>query len=198
MIAGRLVYLRALDRDDIVQVAKWRNSPNVYNHLVEREPISISRQIRWFEELSDRTTVRWYVICTHADQAIGVVSLDPIDWRNRHAEWAFYIGETSYRGRGHGVEAEFLLLKHAFSQLNLERLYCKVLADQQDVISLHRRFNFRHEGTLRSHVYCEGEYRDLIIMGIMREEFLAVMNEIDSVIQQVSHRRAPTGGVIEQ
>ena len=188
MIVGKIVYLRAMDRDDLALVVQWRNSPEVYNHLIEREPISMSRQIRWFEGLMNRDNVYSYIICTHSDKPIGVISLDPIDWRNRNAEWGFYLAEVSYRGRGHGVEAEYLLLKHAFLHLNLERLYCKVLANHHDVIALHQRFNFQREGTLRRHVYCDGGYQDLMLMGLMRDEFLEVVNQIEEVIEKVASR----------
>jgi RimJ/RimL family protein N-acetyltransferase len=64
-----------------------------------------------------------------------------------------------------------LLLRHAFLDLNLNRVGLEVLADNEQAIRLYERVGFRTEGRLRSHVCKEGRFKDVLVMGILRAEF---------------------------
>ena len=91
MIVGSLILLRPVERHDLPVIAKWRNSPEVYEFLFEREPISLAHQERWFENLVSSNDRFCFVIETRDGKSIGLASVFGIDWRNRHAEWGFYI-----------------------------------------------------------------------------------------------------------
>ena len=54
---------------------------------------------------------------------IGNITLHQIDWRNRHAEIGIFIGDKNARGKGYASESIKLIAEHAFSRLNLRKLY---------------------------------------------------------------------------
>ena len=81
------------------------------------------------------------------------------------------IGDKRNYDKGYGTEATKLMLNHAFNNLNLNRIYLKVLEDNPRAIKIYDKCGFKKEGVLRSAVYKNGSYKNLIIMSILKEEF---------------------------
>ena len=192
MIPGSMIRLRPVEREDLPIIAKWRTSPEVYEYLFEQDPISQERQERWFEQIENSRDRYQFVIETLEGSPIGLVSLFDLDLRNGRAEWGFYIGDMRYRMGGYAVEAELLLLRYAFLYLNLHRVYCQSFAFNQKVLELHKRFGFLEEGRLREHVYHNGRYEDVVIMGVTKEEFQERESYLDGVLSQLANRTSDT------
>ena len=79
----------------------------------------------------------------------------------------------------HGTEAIGLLLQYAFSQMNLNRVYLRVCADNERAVRCYEKCGFREEGRFREHVYLDGQYRDVLQMAILQREFEAMKTEKD-------------------
>lgn len=188
MIVGYLTRLRGVERDDLLLLSKWRNSPEVYEFLFERDPVSCAQQERWFSLLLEKNDRRCFIIETRGAHAMGFIQLFRIDWRNRNADWGFYIGESEYRMGGYAAEAEFLLLRYAFRHLNLHRVYCETFAFNVKVLSMHRRFGFVEEGRLREHIYRDGRYEDVVITGLTEHEFCVVERQMEALFRRLSER----------
>jgi diamine N-acetyltransferase len=77
-----------------------------------------------------------------------------------------FIGETQHQSQGYGQQALRLILRHAFHDLGLHRLYLTVLDDNARAIRVYEKCGFRVEGRLRQHAYKRGQFRDLVLMGI--------------------------------
>lgn len=146
MLIGRRVRFRAVEEEDLSKIVKWRNSPQIYDFFFEYEPLSLIKQKIWFEKHLQTPTEKLFIISSLEGEAIGTVGFTHIDLRNRKAEWGrFLIGEEKFLKKGYGPEVEFLILEYAFEHLNLNRLYCEVLATNPTVISLHKKFGFKEE-----------------------------------------------------
>ena len=74
-------------------------------------------------------------------------------------------------GKGYGTEAVRLALKFAFDYLNLERVALSVQANNPRAIRAYEKAGFVREGLLRRDAYRNGEYIDVVQMGVLREEF---------------------------
>lgn len=66
---------------------------------------------------------------------------------------------------------EFLMLEHAFGELQLNKLFCEVLAFNTAVIQLHQKFGFRIEGILRGQHKVDANYVDIVRLGIFASEW---------------------------
>jgi len=73
--------------------------------------------------------------------------------------------------RGYGQDAIRTLLGFAFGEMNLNRVSLHVLTDHTRAINTYRECGFVEEGRLREAVYAEGQYHDLLVMSILRQEF---------------------------
>lgn len=169
-----MIYLREICRQDIPEINEWRNSRELFNSLgnVFRH-INIETDESWYSSyLQNRgNNVRCAICLSSTNEIIGVVYLLHIDYVSGSAEFAIMIGKMENQGKGIGHLATVQMLKHAFQDLNLHRVYLSVLAGNQRAINMYRKNGFKEEGTLRKAVYKNGEYHDVIVMGLLREEF---------------------------
>jgi UDP-4-amino-4,6-dideoxy-N-acetyl-beta-L-altrosamine N-acetyltransferase len=176
MLRGNLVNLVALEATRLEVVRKWRTSPDVYEYLFDFQFISPEQQKNWYEKTLSDPGRQLLLIEDQQANPLGLVQLARIDFRNRSAEWGFFIGNTESRYGGHAAETEFLVLKYAFDYLNLNKLYCFTFAFNQKVLSVHSRFGFQTEGVLKEHIYHRGKYEDVVIMSIFRHNYQGVQD----------------------
>ena len=91
---------------------------------------------------------------------------------HRTAELQIRIGEGAERGAGRGSEAVVLLLNFGFRDLNLNRIFLHVFANNEPALRMYEKVGFTREGVLRRAAYIDGSYVDIVVMGILREEHL--------------------------
>lgn len=170
MMQGKRVKLRplsALDTDDIV---RWRSMPEILAQMFADEPPTRARHLGWLASIQARGDRQEFVIVESAiDRAIGTVGLG-IDGKNHRAEFGILIGEPDARGKGYAHEAGDLILRYAFDDLKLHRVYLQVFADNRVAIQLYEALGFCREGTLRQHVLKRGVFQDVLIMAIVQSD----------------------------
>jgi ribosomal-protein-alanine N-acetyltransferase len=89
---------------------------------------------------------------------------------DQRAELGYWIG-MPYWGRGYATEAARAVVGWAFRELGLERVHaCHAAANPASGAVL-RKLGMRPEGTQRRHFVKWGQADDLMLWGILREEF---------------------------
>ena len=78
------------------------------------------------------------------------------------------IGGKDCWGRGYGTDAIRALLRFAFREMNLNRVWLTTGENNPRALACYRKCGFREEGRLRQDRYLEGRYWDTILMGILR------------------------------
>lgn len=174
MIRGSRVTLRALEEGDLERCWQWINDAEVTRYLgMLGVPVSLTQEREWLEGAVRHRD--GYIMAIVADDGthIGNIELHKPDWANRHASLGIMIGNKEYWGRGYGREAIQLLLGFAFRELGLNLVWLTVLDFNARAIRCYERVGFSHEGRQRQRVFREGEYHDLLLMSITREEYEA-------------------------
>jgi RimJ/RimL family protein N-acetyltransferase len=105
------------------------------------------------------------------DRAIGHVGLYKLNHRIRSAEFAIVIGDKTAWGKGLGRAMTRFALEYGFDELNLRRIYLEVLATNERAVKLYRSLGFVEEGRLRQATWKSGKYVDVLIMGLLIEEY---------------------------
>jgi RimJ/RimL family protein N-acetyltransferase len=171
MIEGLKTHLRRIERTDIPTFVRWFSDPEVREFLLINRPISIAEEELWFErQLKDQDS-ELFAIETHDGRHIGNIGLHSLDWVHRSAELGIVIGERECWGQGYGSDAIRTLLRFAFDELNLHRVYLKVYEDNTRGIRAYEKCGFQCEGRLREAVYRKGRYYDELILSVLRHEF---------------------------
>ncbi len=126
----------------------------------------------WIEHhRQQKDEVLWVIAEGETDACLGHVGLYKVDHRTGTAEFAILLGERSRHGKGIGTACTAFACEYGFRQLNLRRIYLEVLADNERAASLYRKLGFKDEGRLREHQYKDGRYVDVLVMGLLRDEF---------------------------
>lgn len=162
---------RPIERADIKQLRLWRNSPDIRVRCREYRLLSVEDQTKWFESLLNDRSV--YMLAVEAEsKLIGVCGLTGINWVNSTAELSIYIGpeEERHKGYGRGIVNE--LLRIAFMELNLNRVWLECYEFNRPGLELFESCGFIREGILRDHVFKDGKYRSSVMMGISRKEWI--------------------------
>ncbi len=102
---------------------------------------------------------------------IGIVSLINMDYKNRNAECIIDIGEKEYWGQGYGSKGLKLLLDFVFYEINLHRVSLKVFSFNDRAIRLYNRIGFQEEGKSRQSLFRNGDWHDIIHMGLLQKEY---------------------------
>jgi len=182
--SGFLISFVPVKEEHLKQMVKWRNNPNVSGMLFDRGKFTLSKQKKWFEKSKKDTTRKQFIIIENkTKKPIGAINLMNIDYANLHCDWGYYIGETEYRMGGFAIEAEYMILKFAFEQLGMNKVYCQTFAYNTKVISTHSKFGFVVEGTLRQHYKEYDSFTDVILMSILKSEFNNSAEEIEKLLE---------------
>lgn len=173
------VYFRALEIEDHKTIYKWRQDP-VYKKGVmsHHRYTNLDTEKKWIESAIEKhekgEEVRLALIEKSTDKIIGLFSLTEIDYFNKNAKFHWLIGEADKRGKGYTIEGAIKFIHHAFSQLGLIRVWGHVLKDNENVLSfMSKRYSkvIQKEGVLRKAIFKDGEFKDLIIMAVLKEDF---------------------------
>jgi RimJ/RimL family protein N-acetyltransferase len=113
-----------------------------------------------------------YIITDEYESFIGIIELFDISWKNRRGELSICIS-PSYRGRGFAYKALKLILCLGFQELELNRIWLRVLENNPKAISLYEKAGFIREGVCREESLRKGRFLSQIQMSILRTEWLS-------------------------
>lgn len=166
--------LREISKDDLRAINAWRNDDEIIN-LLGCNFLYISEEIdeKWYQNyLNNRDkNVRLSIIESDKNHLIGNVYLTNIQSINRSAEFSIVISNKNYWSRGIGEMVCREIIKHAFIDLNLNRIYLYVLEQNARAIRMYEKVGFLVEGKLEDAVYKNGSYHNTIMMAILRKNY---------------------------
>lgn len=150
-----------------------------YHRLANSDPMRLwseSKYRHWGEERvekgPDDAYFRFAIRALPEDRLIGDTMIR-VKWPNADGIFGIAIGDRKYWGRGYGTEATNLMLRFAFTELNLRRLTLGADATNTRAIRSYEKSGFLREGVVRGETLREGRRVDSILMGILREEWEA-------------------------
>lgn len=171
---GKKIYLRAPVVEDVTgNWYQWLSDPEITAFLAERWwPNTIESQRIFFDSIKDSKDRLVLAVCdVKTDRHIGVCSLSSISWVHRNADVALIIGDKNYRNGAYAIETYSLLLQIAFNRLNLLNLRSTHMSSNPYTPLLERMFGFTEAGRLSRFLFSKGEYVDLVITQLNRQDW---------------------------
>jgi RimJ/RimL family protein N-acetyltransferase len=174
MLKGKRVVLRAMERSDLPLVHAFNNDLAVElagggDHPM---PQSMSRLEAEFDQRAGgggRDGESFAIVAE--GNFIGSCALFNFDNLAQTAELGIGIGNKLYWGKGYGREAIALLVDYGFRYRNLHKVHLRVHGLNERAQRAYKAVGFVEEGRLRAHVYSNGDYDDLVLMGVLRSEW---------------------------
>jgi RimJ/RimL family protein N-acetyltransferase len=170
----RRIKLRALTSTDLDKTFKWNNQDDI-SDLYLGHPFPVNPEIEkcWYDKIltSNFPTTVFGIELVENNLLLGISLLKNINLINRSAEFAIYIGDKEYRGKGLSKEATLETLTFGFHKLGLNRIYLKVLEENEAAINLYLSTGFKQEGVLRKNVFKNNQFKSDLVMAILKDEF---------------------------
>ncbi len=171
-IMGEKLFLRALEKSDINDnYLMWINDPEVTKYMVTGSfPSNMEMLEEYYINMTKSTNhVILAIVDIETVKHVGNITLNNINWITRKAILGLMIGEKQFWGKGYGSEATNLVVRYAFDQLNLRRLWLGCYANHKSAIRVYEKAGFIIEGELKDEYYSDGKFHNMLIMGITRE-----------------------------
>lgn len=177
-IKGKFVTLRAIEKDDLELMRKMMNDPEIENLVVGWAfPVSKYQQNQWYENnINNNNNIR-FIIETPDDGAVGLATLTDIDWKNRKAYHGIKLANQRNRTKGIGTDTVMAIMRYAFNELQLNRLDGNWFEANTASQNLYIKCGWKIEGKQRKSIYKNGEYRDLVVVGVLKEDYENLIKE---------------------
>lgn len=179
MIKDKDILLRPLRREDVQKINSWRNDLSLIKMTQGlRFPKPKELDEDWINNtLLDKSNKNiYFAIEVDNDkerEMIGVVQLTQIDYTSRTAVLGIMLGDPKNQGKGYGFIIYNNILEYAFSCLNIRKIISYVVSYNDRSFSLYNKIQgFEEEGVLRKHFYFDGEYHDVCILSIFKDDFV--------------------------
>lgn len=164
------IYLRGMTYDDTEKIVEWRNSDSVRRRFIYQGLFTKESHENWIRTMVETGKVVQMIICeVGTGKPVGSVYVRDIDKIHQKAEYGIFIGEKDARGKGYGTAAAKLMVRYCFEELALHRLFLRVYAENERAIRSYEKAGFVKEAHLREDVYIDGEYKDIVLMGILNK-----------------------------
>jgi RimJ/RimL family protein N-acetyltransferase len=174
MLQGVRVLLRSISRDDLPKLWAFNNDLAVELAGGGDPPLpqSLARLQAEFDQEAAKGGRDATKFTIEVDgKCIGSCALFNANATAQTCELGIGIGDKDYWGRGYGRESIRLLLRYAFRYLNCRKVWLRVHGANERAVRAYLACGFVEEGRQRAHVWSNGAYDDLLLMGIHREEW---------------------------
>jgi RimJ/RimL family protein N-acetyltransferase len=171
MLRGSRVLLRPVEKRDItIYYDIWSNEdvrrldgsftlPPSKEYIIENFNRLLNLEKKYLSIINEKGVLVGYITFEGARDCCNVYSLGITIGRN-------------YWSRGYGEESIRTLLKYLFMNKGAERVELEVLEFNERAIKCYTKCGFVQEGVKRNRIFSDGRYVNLIIMGILKEEYV--------------------------
>jgi RimJ/RimL family protein N-acetyltransferase len=179
LFQGELVRLGAADAKRDAELIAKASRDAEFSRLLDSDPaVPVSAkalEAEMEEDLEERDSITFVVHTLDGDKAIGFVSLNAISWNNRDAWVGIGLWDADYRGKGYGTDAMRLVLRYAFTELNLHRVTLGVFEYNPRAQRSYQKAGFTLEGRVRQELNRNGQRWDgLLARGVAGKAALSV------------------------
>ncbi|SDQ41383.1 GNAT family N-acetyltransferase [Natronobacterium texcoconense] len=171
---GERITLRTLESEDVDVLQHGAGDPEI-RHLTGNSKVRSRDEL---EKTLEDDNVTILLVClddpgepgpvdTDDVRRVGVVSVS--EW-TRNPRVGFWL-RSGVQGEGYGREAAALLVDYVFRSYDTPTVKAKAFEHNEASRGLLESLGFEQEGRLRMNAFVDGEYRDGILYGILREEW---------------------------
>lgn len=172
---GHLVRLAALNPEaEAETVSRWTRDSGLLRLMSFSPARPLSPSAARADQERRAASPEAFPFTIHAladDRLLGFINLQALAWTHGDAFMGINLGEREDWGKGYGTDALLVLLRYAFTELNLHRVSLGVFADNARAIRSYEKAGFVIEGRYRQAVCRDGRWRDVVGMGVLKTDW---------------------------
>ncbi len=188
-LVGQFVILETLTHKHFAELIAAGSDSAIWTHSWpqnQAEPKSLERYFtRQLEQLQAQQFLPFTIRHKDTQQIIGNTTYNNFQISNHGLE----IGGTwiirAFQKTAANTESKYLMLKHAFEELNCVRVQFRVDPDNLNSIQAIERIGASYEGTLRNNYIVDGQIYDLSLYSIILEEWPRIKQHLETLLQKV-------------
>ena len=175
-LKGKKVTLRAIEKEDIEFLRTMLNDAEMEKNVIGWSfAISQYEQEKWYEnQIQNKNNLR-YIIETEENK-IGLATISNIDWKNRKASHGIKL-YGDMKGKGYGTDTVRTIMKYAFEELQLNKLYGTILEYNEASINLYKKCGWEVEGVLKESIFKNNKYNNELQVGILKKQYEEIKKE---------------------
>ncbi|MGW7368060.1 GNAT family N-acetyltransferase [Streptomyces sp. NPDC054841] len=170
---GKRVRLRGIEPDDWTAFMRFAEDDERLGDTLH-PPRSAESHRAWAKEQaaakSDGNCFQLAIEAADTGEIVGAVGSHHADPCAGWFEYGVTIG-ADHRCKGYAAEAVVMLLRFMFAERRFHKCGARIFAHNAASLALHRRLGFIEEGRLRDQVFFAGRRHDLVMMGMLADEF---------------------------
>ena len=165
-LKGKLIYLRALEPEDLDFLYELENNTAIWEISGTTTPYSKKVLKQYLDNAHrDIYDVKQLRLCIcKEDNVVGLIDLFDFDPQNHRAGVGIVVLQEKERNKGIGAEAIALLCEYGFTILGLRQLYANVIEDNAPSLHLFKKMGFEEVGTKKDWIYSSGKFKNEILL----------------------------------
>lgn len=173
--------LRFIQEKDAEGMLDWMHDSKINYFYTDKIRNATKEDVLQFIQNAERQrmdgTTYHYAVVDEQDEYLGTISLKNIE-PVKGAEYAISM-RGKYHGQGIASWATREILRIAFEQLNLHRVYLNVLSDNEHANHFYRQNGFRLEGQSKDCILIDGRIKSLNWYAMLKDEMLSQRKELE-------------------
>jgi len=161
---------REVRESDLEMIMEWRMRPDITRYMNSDPMLTLEGQQKWFEKIKNSKTDFYWVIEVDGMPA-GLISLVEYDDKTKTIHTGAYIAIKEKRSIKLAIYLQWNLYEYAFEKLGVEKVQEEVFTANFAVARILKMCGSKEEGIIRNQVFKNGEYYDVMVRGILKEEW---------------------------
>ena len=155
------IYLRQLKLKDAPFMLEWMQDPSITCFFrFDAQSMTLADCEEYIRNASNDTNSRHYAIADEKDEYMGTISLKNIDFEKQEAEYAISTRKKAH-GTGVAMIATKEILRIAFENLGLKRVFLNVLKENCRANAFYLKVGFRFDYCEENAVIIDGVFKAL-------------------------------------
>ncbi len=166
MLEGKSVNLRVEEKEDMKLVAEWLNNPDYWGEYLPLIQKSRTELEKGYDANPPET--QWFIVEKKDGSKIGSIGYFLATGNLLEIGYSLIPSE---RGKGYCTEAVRILIDYLFLSKGTVRIQTHTDVRNMASQRVLEKTGFKKEGIARKSLFARGEWRDMILCSIVREEW---------------------------
>lgn len=155
------IHLRNLEEKDAPLMLEWMHDPSIACFFrFDAMSMTEEKCIEYIRTANSDENSKHFAFADGNDEYLGTISLKNIDKEKKEAEYAISTRKKAH-GTGVAMTATKEILRIAFDELGLERVYLNVLAENKRANAFYQKVGFQFDYCEEKAAEIHGEKKDL-------------------------------------
>lgn len=157
--------IRKLEKKDAEYMLEWMHDKNINSNFRFDFSKMTLKDVYHFIDNSFDENNQHFAIVNEKDEYMGTISLKNINKVDNNAEYAI-VSRSNAHGTGITFKATKEILKYAFEELGLHKVYLNVLEENIRANKFYEKCGFHFEGKAIDFLFIKEKYHNLNWYGI--------------------------------